>query len=182
VLPECNRELAALVLCWTLHISRVQELLDRTTDDLNPNTGALTVGHMKTGQPRTILLSEPVLAAIFSYDWQNMRWLFRYNNHSNVYRDLKKACARAGVKYYSPYKFGRHNATRRLLDAGKSLKFVQAAGRWKTIKIPAERYGQLEHNDVDVQVNEFADEWAKKRGLKPKKSRLESTANTRQKR
>jgi hypothetical protein len=47
-----------------------------------------------------------------------------------------------------------------VLRDGKSLKFLKDAGRWATIKMPAQRYGHLERSEVDQEVREMGQRWA----------------------
>ena len=49
-----------------------------------------------------------------------------------------------------------------MLDGGKSVKFLMAAGRWKTAKMPMARYGHLEQSEVNDAVNEMAKHWLPK--------------------
>ena len=39
---------------------------------------------------------------------------------------------------------------------------VKEAGRWKTIKMPAQHYGHLEQSKVDEDARKVGEEWAAK--------------------
>lgn len=43
---------------------------------------------------------------------------------------------------------------------GKSVKFLMSAGRWKTAKMPMQRYGHLEQSEVNDEVGRIASDWA----------------------
>ena len=124
----------------------------------------------KNGDPVLVRLSQPVVEAILSYNWQAGPRLFGYytlKNRRNLYRDLRAACERAGVTYFTPHKAGRHAFAKRLLKAGKSLAHVKAAGKWKTIRVVAELYGAFESSEVDDDVLQVGDQWAAKLGTHP---------------
>jgi hypothetical protein len=63
-----------------------------------------------------------------------------------------------------PKEAGRHAFVTRNLGEGKSLKWMQDSGRWKTlkIKIVAEKYGHLEKQEVDRQARQAGEEWFRK--------------------
>lgn len=162
VTPHARPELRALVYLWTLHNLRIQEALNRTPDDFDPVARTLIIERTKNGEPVQLRLSDPAVDAIMAYDWRGKPWLFSTNHRTTIYKWVKKACAAAGVPYFNPYAFGKHSFATRHLARGKSLKWVQEAGRWKSIKMPAERYGHLELREVEAEMNEFSNEWGKK--------------------
>ncbi len=160
-LPAARPEARALALIWTLHNARVEkELLGRTPEDFNPESNTLYIGRTKNGEPVELRLAKPASEAIKAYDWRKGPWLFGTNQKSTVYKWIRAACQEAGIPYYTPYQFGKHRFASRHLERGKSLKWVQEAGRWKTIKMVAERYGHLERREVENEMNEFSEKWA----------------------
>lgn len=155
-------ELKALIYLWTLHNLRIQEALDRKPEDFDPVQNTLIVERTKNGDPVQLRLSSPVSEAIKSYPWHEQIWLFGTKHRTTVYKWVKKACRAAGVPYFNPYSFGKHSFATRHLARGKSLKWVQEAGRWKSIKMPAERYGHLERSEVESDMNDFNNEWGQR--------------------
>lgn len=167
ILPWCSRKLQALIIIMTLHGLRIAEAIERRPADLDAERGILWVPTTKGGKPAEIELAEPALAAILMIpDWAEQRWLFGTHNRRNITRDLRKACARAGLDYYAPHTLGRHAFASRLLRMGYSLKFVQEAGRWESIRIVADTYGHLEQSHVTADVRKVGQMWG--RGLEPK--------------
>lgn len=160
-LPAARHEVRALALIWTLHNTRVEkEMLQRVPNDFNPENNTLTIGRTKNGEPVELRLAKPASEAIKSYDWRKGPWLFGTNQKSTIYKWIRAACKEAGIPYFTPYQFGKHRFASRHLERGKSLKWVQEAGRWKTIKMVAERYGHLERREVETEMNEFSEKWA----------------------
>lgn len=62
----------------------------------------------------------------------------------------------------SPRTAGRHSFATGLLAERRTLKEVQDAGRWKSIKMPALIYGHLELSKVDDDAREVGEKWAEK--------------------
>jgi len=163
ILPYCRPRLAALIIFLTLTGRRIGEALSLSPIDVDIENGRATIKRTKTDEPFTVELASPVVAAIKQIEnWQNCPRLFGYSSRSNVHRDIKKACARAGIQYFCPHVFGRHKFASRLLEAGYSLQFVKEAGQWKTIKMVAERYGHLERREVAKAVRAVGDKWGRK--------------------
>lgn len=158
--PCLGPDTLALVAFLTTHGRRLGEALGRTPADFDPVAKTLSVGRTKTGEPLLVELHPGVSALMDAMPgWKARRWLFRDgpNSGSNVRRDIAKACAEAGVDYFSPHELGRHSFATRLLRAGYSLKHVQEAGGWATIEMPAERYGHLGKQEVTTAVHKVGD-------------------------
>jgi integrase len=158
LIPHCPQQLAALIIFLTLTGRRIGDALQA----IDNGDGTATVGRTKTGNP--VVVAVPVLCRDLLDNGQNAgARLFPYGSIRTVYRHLHKACKRAGVPYYGTHALGRHAFATRLLKQGKSLKFVQEAGGWKNIKIPAAHYLHLEQSEVQEEVRKVGLEWSKKR-------------------
>ena len=154
------RRLRACVLIITLHGLRIAEAIERTPADLDANGWRLSIPDTKTGEPVMLPLSEPVIEAIKAIPkWRTQRWLFGTCHRSNIARAVRVACKKAGVRTYGTHAIGRHSFSVRVLKDGKSVKFLMSAGRWKTAKMPMQRYGHLETSEVNASVNEIAAKW-----------------------
>jgi len=168
VLPHLSPKIRACVLLITLHGLRISEAIERTPEDVDTRRWRLNVPDTKTGEPAEIDLSRPVIEAIKAIpDWKRQTWLFGTRHRSNVYRAIRAACEKAGVPYYSTHPIGRHSFSTRLLRDGKSLKGLMEAGRWKTAKMPMQRYGHLESSEVSRDVKDLADRWQEGLGGAP---------------
>lgn len=158
--PHLGPDTLALVAFLTTHGRRLGDALGRTPADFDPEAGTLLIGKTKTGEPMLIDLHPGVRDLIDTMPgWASRRWLFRDgpNSASNVRKDIQKACASAGLEYFSPHELGRHAFATRLLRAGYSLQHVKEAGGWKTIEMPAERYGHLGKSEVTAAIHKVAD-------------------------
>ena len=158
LLPCTRPKLRALLLLMTLHGLRITEAIGRTPDDLDIAAGVLSIPNTKTGEAVRLEVADVILEAIAAIpDWRSQRWLFGTCVRQNIYRDLAKACERAGVPYFRPHAAGRHTFASRLLRGGKSVKFAQDAGRWKTGRLVTDTYGHLAPSDVAHEVKRLAD-------------------------
>jgi integrase len=143
--------LAALLLLCTTSGRRTGEAIRCVPDDFDPQRGTLLIGKDKLGNPRLIQLARQVIEALEFYDWQQGPGLFRgYTPRSrrNVFRDLKRACKRAGVPYHTPHKAGRHAFAKRFLEAGYSIAHLMGAGGWRDPKMPTKLYGHFAYSEV----------------------------------
>lgn len=160
VLPLLSPSKRACVLLVTLHGLRIAEAVRRVPADVDSRSWKLRIPTTKNGEPVMLPLSAPVIEAIKAIpNWHQQKWLFGTGLRRNVARDIAKACAKAGVPTFGTHAIGRHAFATRVLEAGKSVKFLMAAGRWKTAKMPMQRYGHLEASEVQAEVNEIAAEW-----------------------
>jgi integrase len=162
VLPECEPNLAAFLLFCRLHGRRTSEACRLKPADIDADTWRVTIHDTKVGQDIVLPLAGPVIDALAAYPWRLNQFVFGFSSKSRVYKPLKDACARASIPYHVPKDTGRHAFATALLDEGRSLMEVKEAGRWKTIKMPAQHYGHLEHRRVDDDARELGEKWAEK--------------------
>jgi len=158
LIPHLRPTLRALVTLNTTHGLRISEALERTPEDIDQSRWpwVLRLGdYDKAGDPVQIELAEHVIDAIRAIpDWQNKTWLFGTKSKDNVNRDIKKACEKAGIPYYSSHAWGRHKAARNFLRSGGSLKGLQDAYRWKSARMPMQHYGHEEISEINAFVHD----------------------------
>jgi hypothetical protein len=165
--PAVFRELApdprAISAFLTVHGRRVGELLTRKPTDFDPAAGTLYLGKTKNGCDVFIRLEPSVLALMLQMPmWQTRERLFGYpegvTGSNAVNLAIKRACKRAGVRYYSTHKMGRHRFALRLLDAGYSLQHVKDAGGWRTLKVLSDRYASRAHTEYTATIHQVGAE------------------------
>lgn len=137
--------------------TRLGEALRLKWDDVDLKAGTALLGRTKNGKARQTNLNPLVIVTLLAkMEWEKTpvgaRFasdaVFSYSDKQNVYRSLRGACERAGVPYHSTHPAGRHTFAKRILRAGHSLKLLQEAGGWASIRMPAENYGHLEGSQV----------------------------------
>jgi integrase len=141
VWPQLNPNQQALVIFLASHGRRIGETLGWRPKDLSGNV--LDLGRTKTGR-MTIELEPQVPGLIHAMPgWRSRKWLFGAgpNSANSVRRDLKAACQRAGVKWITHHKFGRHTSVTRMLRARHSVAHVAQAHNM-TPEMVTRRYGR----------------------------------------
>jgi integrase len=179
VLRAANPYARAFTIVVRLTGRRPDELLNRTREHFNDELGTLTIWDGKGKQYIVLTLPEPALVAIRALpDLSDAKkgstrkgeklthakrhHLFGTNQKSTMRKWMLDACKDAGVPYHTAYEAGRHAFVTKNLEEGKSLKWVMEAGRWKRIKVPAERYGHYERQEVDRQARQSGEDWFRK--------------------
>ena len=171
VLGVAPPKLAALIAFLTLTGRRVGEAIALTEKDVDER-GVVEIARTKTGVPVRVAVPELCLALLADSagyyarkgTGQPSQRLFGYSSLQSASVALRRTCERAGVPYYSFHKCGRHSFATRGLKAGKSIKWLQIAGGWKSHK-SLDRYLHLEQSEVARDVDEMGREWSKARKL-----------------
>lgn len=151
VLPECSPHLYALLMFMATTGWRISEAVSA---DLDLQRGTATVPKTKIKEGKQATLTTEVIVAI-----ANAGGSFRYRERNAPRKALEAACKRAGVEYLTPHQVGRHTFATNLLRAGKSVKFVQDAGSWKSARLVMETYGHLEQSEVRAEATETVQNW-----------------------
>jgi integrase len=159
VMPELSPKAQAAVMLLTVHGRRVGELLSRSPKDFDPEAGTLYLGKTKNGTPVMVRLHPRVTELMLQMPgWQTRERLFGYKEGTpgvnRINLDIRKACKRAGVDYFSTHALGRHRFAHRMLDAGYSLQHVKDSGGWKTLKVLSDRYGHRAHTEYTETVHQ----------------------------
>ena len=158
VLPHLSPSKRALMLLISLHGLRIGEAIKRTPADVDAKRWTLTLPKTKDGKPYVIKLSDPVIDALKSYKWRDGPWLFGTSQRSNISRDFRKACEKAGAPTFGTHRIGRHSFATKVLEEGKSLPYLKRAGRWASLKA-VERYAHLASSEIDDEIREMAKSW-----------------------
>lgn len=154
VLPLCSPNLRALVLFVRLHNRRSGEAFRAIGRHLQGDY--LEIPRMNTKSRRTserLRLAEPVLQALEVAGIKgpdDPLFGYRYSTRRNAWRDLDRACRKAGVPMFSLHKAGRHAFSKHHLDQGGSLADLTQLGRWSDPAIPAMLYGAREDTALDA--------------------------------
>ena len=161
VLPQCNDDLAALIVFLTLHGRRLGEALALSGRDIDLERREVLIVQTKADKPILVPLAREFIAQLVRLEgWQDRAPLFGYHWRKTVCYDLKLACKRAGAPYYTTKALGRHAFASRLLREGYSLKHVQEAGGWASIRVPAKHYAHLERSHIRDSIELVAKKWA----------------------
>lgn len=148
--------IAVIVLFLTTTGARVGEACRLRVEDCHLDHLRVLLRKTKNGKPRMVPITETIAAAIRALIEQDglegEDTVFGYAARWSVNQAIERVCEKAGIKYYSSHKLGRHAFASRLLMAGRTLKEVQEGGGWDSYTIVAEIYGHLEQKAVDAVV------------------------------
>lgn len=179
VLRAANPYLRAFLITIRLTGRRPDELLNRTRDHYAPEHSTLMVWDGKGEQHIMLTLPSPAKIALDALPdlrqaekgdktrggkltQAKRNFLFGTNRNGTMRAWLIDACREAGVPYHMAKEAGRHAFVTKNLQEGRSLKWVQDVGRWKTLKVVAEKYGHLEQQDIDREAKEAGEAWFEK--------------------
>jgi integrase len=144
-----NLSLTAIVLFMTTTGARVGEACRLQWTDIEGEAAILR--HTKNGDSRRVVLLQLAGEALARLPRKDAR-VFGYAARWSVNQAVERACKRAGIKYLSSHKWGRHAFAARLLRAGHTLALVAKAGGWRSLQLVSSVYGHLEQSMVDDAV------------------------------
>ena len=144
--------IALIVLFMTTTGARVSEACRLDVANFHPDAQKALLRRTKNGKPRMVPLTPELTAWMQRFiEIENLvpdDLIFGYAARWSVNQAIERVCQKAGIKYYSSHKLGRHAFAARLLEGGSTLKQVQDAGGWSGIQIVADSYGHLEVNPI----------------------------------
>lgn len=155
VLPHCTMRLAGVILFMTFTGARVQEACNVEREDVALGRHQATLRNTKNGSARVVTLPPillDILAKLLSLP-DNGKPVFGFKDRFSVNQAIERACKRAGAKYLSSHKIGRHAFAARLLAQGHSLRVVQEAGGWRVARMVSDHYGHLERSHIESAVS-----------------------------
>lgn len=157
------------VLFMTTTATRVGEACRVTVADVDLYRGVAILRMTKTGKSRQVALArglvDKMAAWIESEKLRPEDRLFGYADRWSVNQAIERVCKKAGIRYLSSHKVGRHAFAARLLAEGQGLRTVMEGGGWATIQIVAETYGHLEKSMVDGAMRASGEAFLGKTGL-----------------
>ena len=150
-LPRLEQRTAILFMSFSG--ARSSEVVNVLVKHYNPDSARVLIADTKNDDPREVLLPPFVNDAMRLLPMDDPEApLFGYASRFSLNRIIKRGCLRAGLRYFSPHKVGRHTFASRFLADGHSLKALQEAGGWRTIGVVAKTYAHLERSQVQNAV------------------------------
>ena len=117
------------VLFTSFSAARATEVIGVLCRHYDPVAGRVTLENTKPGVSREIQLPPFVNEALKLLPMDDPEApLFGYASRFSLTRIIKRACKRAGIKYFSPHKVGRHAFAARFLADGHSIKALWKRG------------------------------------------------------
>ena len=156
-----NKFLTAVFKCLLMSGLRKQELESLTWDDVDFDSGTISVtakpGFIpKTWEERTIEVPNELLELVKALP-RKSQWVFANGNgnkYTHMWDDCNAIAKKAKVKDFHPHGFRRTYATR-LLSGGMDLKTVQKLCGWRTIESAMRYLARAQSKQVRKKVNDI---------------------------
>lgn len=165
IAPHCSTRLFGMILFLSMTGARVTEACNLRLADVGLEAMKAVLLHTKNGTTQMVSLPPPLVNVMrqvqteFTGDPVTGRF-FGFASRFTVNQAIERAAKRAGVPYLSSHKIGRHAFAARLLREGNSIRFVQEAGRWKTLRMVADHYGHMERSHIEAGLIESGTRFA----------------------
>lgn len=144
--------LRALILTAAATGRRLGELIDWRRAEIDWARKEIYRGRTKNGDPITVRIPDHVLDEIAELPRFGNGRVFGYSSNSSVHNIMVRRCKRAGIRYLSPHKIGRHTfATWSRKYLGKDIAWIKAAGGWRSLAA-VERYIHVNATEAQVEA------------------------------
>lgn len=141
-------KLGALVLFIAYTAARIGEALKLTWQDVDIDRGEALLVDTKNGEDRLVKLHPSVvdaLKALRPKDAKPKAPVFAFYDRSDVLRQIKTACKKAGIEYIPTHGIGRRLFATTMNRAGVDARTAAEAGGWKSVRLYMETYAQPDH-------------------------------------
>jgi len=136
-------KLAALVLFLPSTGARISDALKLEWSDVDLDAGTAMLRDTKNGEDRLVTLLPAVREALRGLPRRvGHRKVFPFYDRSDVLRQIKTACKKAGVEDMPTHGIGRRLFATTMNEAGIDPKTAATAGGWKTVRMYQEIYAQ----------------------------------------
>lgn len=136
-------KLVALTLFLASTAARIGDALALEWRDVDLKAGTALLRDTKNGEDRLVTLLPPVVAALSSLPRRvGRKKVFEFYDRSDVLRQIKTACKKAGVEYIPTHGIGRRLFATTMNADGVDARTAASAGGWKTVRMYQEIYAQ----------------------------------------
>lgn len=136
-------KLVALALFLASTAARIGDALALEWSDVDLSAGTVLLRDTKNGEDRLVTLLPIVREALRGLPRHTgQKAVFQFYDRSDVLRQIKTACKKAGVAYIPTHGIGRRLFATTMNHSGKDAKTAASAGGWKTVRMYMEIYAQ----------------------------------------
>lgn len=136
---------------------RVGEMVAIMRKDVDWTTGIVDLGRTKNSEERSVCFPNWLLVQLSELPTYKNGHLFGYKMRYGVYAAMKRRCKKAGIRYMSPHKIGRHTFATNAMRGGMNLKQIMSAGGWRSLAA-VERYLHVTPDEEQARASEIARE------------------------
>jgi integrase len=139
-------KLVALALFLATTAARIGDALSLEWGDVDLDAGTALLRDTKNGEDRLVTLLPLVREALKGLPRRvGEKRVFIFYDRSDVLRQIKTACKKAGIEYIPTHGIGRRLFATTMNADGVDAKTASTAGGWKTVRMYQEIYAQ--HGD-----------------------------------
>lgn len=146
--PTAKPKVYALALFLANTAARIGDALKLTWANLNLDEAEAMLVDTKNGEDRLVKLRPATVAALRKIKPKKAGAadvVFEFYDRSDVARQLKTACKKAGIPYIPTHGIGRRLFATTMNRAGIDPRTAAEAGGWKSVRLYIETYAQPDH-------------------------------------
>lgn len=141
-------KIVALVLFLANTAARIGDALKLKWANVNLDEAEALLVDTKNGEDRLVKLRPATVAALRQIMPKKIKpadVVFQFYDRSDVSRQLKTACKKAGIPYIPTHGIGRRLFATTMNRAGIDPRTAAEAGGWKSVRLYMETYAQPDH-------------------------------------
>lgn len=143
--PVAKPKIVAIVLFLANTAARVGDALKLVWEDVDLDKGTALLRDTKNGEDRLVAL-EPetveAMRALVPKKLGKMPAVFQFYDRSDVARQIKTACKKAGIEYVPTHGIGRRLFFTSMMHDGIDARTASEAGGLKSVRLYLETYAQ----------------------------------------
>jgi integrase len=144
-------KIVALVLFLASTAARIGDALALQWADVDLDAGTALLRDTKNGEDRIVPLLPIVREALRGLPRRvGVKKVFVFYDKSDVARQMKNACKKAGIEYIPSHGYGRRLFATTMNRRGVDPKTAASAGGWKTVRLYMEIYAQADDEEAAV--------------------------------
>jgi integrase len=146
--PTAKPKIIALVLFLANTAARIGDALKLTWGNVNLGEAEALLVDTKNGEDRLVKLRPATVEALRRIELKKASAaakVFAFYDRSDVSRQIKTACKKAGIAYVPTHGIGRRLFATTMNRAGIDPRTAAEAGGWKSVRLYMETYAQPDH-------------------------------------
>lgn len=145
-------KLVALALFLASTAARISDALKLEWADVDVVADTALLRDTKNGEDRLVKLLPIVREALKGLPRRvGQKHVFQFYDRSDVLRQVRTACKKAGIEYIPTHGFGRRLFATGMNRKGIDPKTAATAGGWKTVRMYMEIYAQADDGDAAIE-------------------------------
>lgn len=146
-------KLVALTLFLATTAARIGDALALEWSDVDLKAGTALLRDTKNGEDRLVTLLPLVREALKGLPRRTgEKRVFVFYDRSDVLRQVRTACKKAGIEYIPTHGIGRRFFATEMNATGADAKTAATAGGWKTVRMYQEIYAQPKDGQAAIET------------------------------